>query len=431
MHSPRGKLLARLLEAHERSVSYSRPAPWPRDVILKLDAKSFPEAFAPDGRERRAALLAAALELEAEGRARVVRNVRGPLAGEPKEIRLGPPEVERAYHAARELGYEPLAVGLAKLERHASRLAAATGPSWMREFLESLATGARGGDLGAIGIRRERIRREWRDLIPALTAAAALAGGVAPGWERMLSERILGDSKLLGRVRGHVVNVLVHADPRWDGIPPEEAGDLLESYGVRRKPGLIRCAGAATLCVGGSRYRLEDFTPVAHLPETWAEAWIEGILGTEARVVTTIENEYPFLAYVEEAGGPGRLGSRGEIVVYTSGFPTPSLVGTLARLGAARDFSFRHWGDADVGGIRIWWLLRSRIGRPVEWFRTTADWVAVESRREARALSGLERAALSRIRAELAPHEGGDVASARDLIDALLEHGVKLEQERY
>ena len=67
----------------------------------------------------------------------------------------------------------------------------------------------------------------------------------------------------------------------------------------------------------------------------------------------------------------------------------------------------------------------------MEWFRTTADWVAVESRREARALSGLERAALSRIRAELAPHEGGDVASARDLIDALLEHGVKLEQERY
>src|SRR5439155_22688483 len=114
-------------------------------VSLKLDAESFPEAFAPDGRERRAALLAAALELEAEGRARVVRNVRGPLAGEPKEIRLGPPEVELAYHAARELGYEPLAVGLAKLERHASRLAAATGPSWMREFLEGLATGALGG----------------------------------------------------------------------------------------------------------------------------------------------------------------------------------------------------------------------------------------------------------------------------------------------
>ena len=58
--SPRRELLTRLLEAHERSRSYGRAAPWPRDVIVKLDARAFPDAFAPNGLERRASLVAAA-----------------------------------------------------------------------------------------------------------------------------------------------------------------------------------------------------------------------------------------------------------------------------------------------------------------------------------------------------------------------------------
>ncbi len=126
---PRLELLARLLEAHERSVSYGRPAPWARDVILALDARTFPDAFAPDGRERRRSLVDSAAELAAEGRLRVVRHTRGPLAGEAKEIRLGPDEVARAHEAVEALGYEPLALGLRALERHAGRLAGEASPS--------------------------------------------------------------------------------------------------------------------------------------------------------------------------------------------------------------------------------------------------------------------------------------------------------------
>lgn len=40
---------------------------------------------------------------------------------------------------------------------------------------------------------------------------------------------------------------------------------MLEVYGVRRKPGLIRCAGAAEVRVGDKIYALEDFAPAAHL----------------------------------------------------------------------------------------------------------------------------------------------------------------------
>jgi len=63
--------------------------------------------------------------------------------------------------------------------------------------------------------------------------------------------------------------------------------------------------------------------------------------------------------------------------------------------------------------------------------RTTADWVASESQHGGRPLSSVERHALVRMRRELGDDEGSDLDMARAVIDSLLSHGVKLEQERY
>jgi hypothetical protein len=72
----RRDLLVMLLEAHERGASYGRPAPWPRDVIVKLDTQTFPEAFAPEGREIRTALFTAAVGLAAERKPTALRTRR-------------------------------------------------------------------------------------------------------------------------------------------------------------------------------------------------------------------------------------------------------------------------------------------------------------------------------------------------------------------
>jgi hypothetical protein len=376
--------------------------------------------------------MVAARQLESRGCLRIIFHARGPLAGEPKELRLSPANVTAAYEIAQQFGFEPLAIGLSQIEHHATRLAGKTESSWMRDFLEKFAAGVRNADLAVIGMQRDRFKREWGELVPALTAAAALACGITPAWERIVSERLLGDSKLLGRVRSHVVSLLLRADPRWDGVPLNEAADLLEVYGVRRKPGLIRCAGVLTLNVNSRVYQLEDFVPVAHLPDAWAEPWIEAVLKSGVRTLTTVENEYPFLSYIEEAGGPIALGARGELVVYTAGFPTPALMNMLALLSRRfDDISFRHWGDADVGGIRIWWLLRQRLGRPIELFRTTADWVEAEIAAGARSLSGSEKHGLRRLQTDVESASGRDIAGVRDLIDVLLKRGIKLEQERF
>jgi hypothetical protein len=427
------ELLRRLLEAHERSRSFGRPAPWPRDVLLRIDAREFPSAFGAEGREELAALRAAVEELERAGAVRLVRH-HGPAEGEPHEVRVGPAEVETAYRLAAAEGFEPLGVGLAALAEQARALRAGAPPDWMARFLEEVEARAADADLAPLGMQRERFKKEWRDLLPALTAAVALARGAA-GWERVVSERIFGDSKKLGALRGRVADLLARADPRWDGIEPDEATDLLEAYGVRRKPGLLRCAGSMALVVAGRAYRLEDFTPTAHLPDAWAGAWVEAACAAPVAMVTTVENEYPFLSYVEEAGGPAALGERRELAIYTAGFPSPALVDSLAAVARRRpETLFRHWGDADLGGLRIWWLLRGRLGRPVDLFRTRPEWLEHAAASGGAPLSSAERAALARLRAQLLASPSAaapDVSEAVRLLDSLLRLGVKMEQERY
>jgi hypothetical protein len=431
----RRELLIRLLERYERSRMYGAPAPWPRNVILRLDRKEFPSAFAPDGSQELADIAHAAQRLEAEGALRLA-YFKGLPHERPREARLGPAEVDRAYAlAATEAGFQPLAQCLEKLATTCSQLVERSpeAPAWMKTFLERFAAGARSADLSAGGMSRERFKRDCAEVLDALAAAAALASGV-DGWERVVSERIFMDSKRLGAIRGTVRDILLSADPRWDGVEAEDAREVLESYGVRRKPGVIQCAGRAEIFVQGRRYCLEDFAPVAHLPEEWSTRWAEGIVQSSPRWITTIENEFPFLSYVLEAGGPYGLADRSEVAVYTSGFPGRALLESLVAIGrSAPSIEFRHWGDADGGGLRIWWHLRSHIARPVLLFRTGRDWLEAEAA-NGREITSFEQQGLGRLAAEIRECPAAsepDVQEALHLIDALLRLGRKVEQERW
>ena len=154
------------------------------------------------------------------------------------------------------------------------------------------------------------------------------------------------------------------------------------------------------------------------------------------RTITTIENETAFLAYVEEAGGPAGLGDRDEIAVYTAGFPDPSLLDALAAVAARRpSIEFRHWGDADLGGLKIWWLVRARLGCPVALHRTRTEWVETTVRSGGgQPLDDRERAGLARLRRQLDTSgrtSAPDLGDAVDLIETLLRLGKKVEQERW
>ena len=80
------------------------------------------------------------------------------------------------------------------------------------------------------------------------------------------------------------------------------------------------------------------------------------------------------------------------------------------------------------------WLLRTRVGRPISRFRTTAAWVRQAAAQRATPLQTADRAALGRLRGRLTASfcaEDFDVRDAVALIDTLLALGVKIEPERY
>ncbi len=430
----RRAILIRLLERYERSRMYGLPRPWPRDVILRIDRTEFPSAFAPDGSQELADLCHAARRLEGEGAVRLA-YFKGLPQERPREARLGPGEVERAYAAATEAGFQPLAACLQKLAATCTELLGCSpaAPAWVRALLDRLAAGARSADVSPLGMGRERFKRDCTEVLDSLAAAVALACGV-DGWERVVSERVFADSKRLGGIRGTVREILLSADPQWDGVDAEDAREVLESYGVRRKPGVIQCAGRASIVVRGRSYSLEDFTPVAHLPEEWSASWAEGVVQSSPCWITTIENEFPFLSYVLESGGPHGLADRGEIAVYVAGFPGRALLESLVEISRkAPSIGFRHWGDADGGGLRIWWHLRSRIARPVLLFRTERDWLEAEGVR-GREIGSSERRGLERLAVQIRESpvaSESDVLEALGLLETLLRLGKKVEQERW
>ncbi len=425
---PREFILRTLLEQYERSKSFAATGPWRRDCILRIDKNSLPEYFAADGRERLAALQLAASILQKEGAVRL-SYVESFGERHLHEIRLGPNELSVAYRVAESFSFLPLATALTQTTSHIEMLQTREAAAWMKTYLASVSQRMPAGDLSPLGMQRERFKRDFPCVLDALTAAVALSWGVDE-WERMLSERLYRNSKRLAAIRPLVTAILVQADPRWLELDDE---DVLPAYGVRRKPGFIACAGGASLSIAGRSYELSDFSPVAHLPDAWSPALTATLASSSIRTVTTIENEFPFLSYAEEAGGPAGLMARHELVVFTSGFPTPRLIDTLVEINRLRpDLLWRHWGDADGGGLRIWWFLRTRLGRPIQLFRTTAEWVRVAGEQGATPLQESERHALRRLRQQLATQDSAaDIEQACELIEVLLQMQIKVEQERF
>ncbi len=435
MHTPKSKasrkICFRLLEAYERSKSYGRRGPWPRAVIVPLDEAGFPEAFKVDGREARVALTAAARELSDAGAATVIYH-KHDRHGLPREVRLGPMQVEAAYQVARADGFVPLHEALSRLSAHSRALAAESGIEWFSAELERVANAADRGELLIPKVKSERFKRDEKDILDSLTAATARVAGVQ-GMERVVSERIFGDSKRLAAVRGHTERCLLAWDPRWRGVGEEAMrSSLLSEYGVMYKPLYLSISGCAALRVNARTYQLEDFVPAAQLPEDWSNALSEGLSDADLQTITTIENETSFFQYIEAEGGPQRLGARGEVVIYTGGFPAMVLTDVLRAVGEAqRDMTFRHWGDADAGGLEIWWVLRTRIGRPISLFRTTADWVRQQSSRRGRPLTPQDRKTLSRLEQRISAASGPDVEAALELRAAIMSGNTKFEQERW
>jgi hypothetical protein len=228
-----------------------------------------------------------------------------------------------------------------------------------------------------------------------------------------------------------VAKLLLRGDPGWAGVELEEGIDVLEAYGVRRNPGMLRLRRQRLIAGERPRLRARGLRTHGFAPEAWGHAWFEAVVASRVACITTIENERPFLSYVEESGGVAGLADRRELVVHVARFPGPWLTSLLGDAQRRTGAQLRHWGNADVDGLLTWRMLRTRIGAPLALFRTTDAWVRAHAVHSGQPLASRERAVIHRLGEAFASRHEPDFAQAAALAQALLDTNSKLEQERY
>lgn len=263
-----------------------------------------------------------------------------------------------------------------------------------------------------------------RDLVAAL--AALPQAEARPTLKRLFSLHVYRDSK---RFEQSVEARLVGLLRRLRGLDDVGDEDVLDSVGIMRAPKPVLLAGPVRLRAAGRTIDLAGFADgTALFPETVFA--VEAVEGDVDRIVT-IENLTSYYLWVRHrAGGPGGDGpGRRELAVYTGGFPGRTLQRFFDALASWRDAAglrrrpdVWHWGDIDLGGIRIAAFLRER------WF---PDLVAVKMDRDTLFAHRTEATPLSsayarRVREAL---DAGTFAGWRDVLGAMLELGVRLEQE--
>lgn len=249
-------------------------------------------------------------------------------------------------------------------------------------------------------------------------ALAALAGLQASILERTLSTRLFGDSKRLETLRGAILGVLRRHDPGADAFDDDDWA-LLRAHGLERVPEYVPLAGPLILLHPGPGERppslldLALFTPSVAISAAMLRE--VAVAACDAQVLVTVENTTSFSELL--AVRPPHM-----LALYTGGFASPAAIGLLRAIRLCRsELPLFHWGDIDVGGLRILAHLRGQLGALSPLAMDGATLRAHQA--SARPLAPLERDLLSALRSHRA------LADCVALIDAMLELGVKLEQE--
>ena len=239
----------------------------------------------------------------------------------------------------------PLAKEIADVSRKDVMAAAKNGPDWVmtvaRNILEGWGKGRAvhrldpGDTAGAIRL---------------LTALACVANGQHTGLDlRTFSARCLGDSKYMERQKSRFATI-------WNqqfntGLDPDE---LFESLGLLKFAPPAFLKGPCLIKLGGSQIDLANAKTYIGLPPDLVS---DITFVQPPDYVLTIENLASFNRHIREINDNG-------LVVFSSGFLSPGSSKILRLLDSLLPkINFYHWGDIDVGGLRIATHIQSQLGK--------------------------------------------------------------------
>lgn len=252
-----------------------------------------------------------------------------------------------------------------------------------------------------------------RDLLLALNALAALS---APTLERTLSVQLFNDSKRLEALRPQLLTVLRRFSP-YAATAGTDEWELLRAHHMQRPQVLTMLAGPLVLRQvrgqAGTLLDLTAWTSGLGLPDELLRT-VE-IVACPARALLTIENLTSYHELLLRR--PSDL-----LVVYSGGFSHPTLLTFLQKLQTAcPTLPLYHWGDIDLGGLRILLHLRQHL-ETVHALAMHACTFA-EAQAYTRPLSENECAQLRLLSQEPL------LADCGELVEAMLNRNQKLEQE--
>lgn len=249
-----------------------------------------------------------------------------------------------------------------------------------------------------------------QDILRALAALDSLEEEIP---ERVLSARLLGDSKHLAALKPALIALLRQAHPEWVGLRED---DIWLSLGVLPNPGHIFLHGPLVFDLAGTRVDLRAFDPDLGLP-AHAIARLN-LVELPARYVLTVENQTSFYDHIRAFPQDG-------LVLYLGGFPGRARRLLLRRLAEfAPDVPLYHWGDLDYGGFAILSYLRQLMPCPV--IAHQMDLAAIQQPDiPTKPLNQIDRRNLGRLLHDV------QLVDNYPVIEALLVRNIKIEQESF
>ncbi|WP_018131862.1 Wadjet anti-phage system protein JetD domain-containing protein [Effusibacillus pohliae] len=338
------QVLSFLLEKYERSQAFRTGQPSSQRPQFALKGSPFQKDYFDEmDFRKRVWMNDVLLELERQGLVSLAW-AKFQEGSELAKVYLETDSMPKAYSLA---GIKPK---LAKMERMREILKPLSChpwewvKRWWQEADQKLAERSSGGlDLDD--------PEGYEGLVKVLLALTGIENTGKP--KRLLSQELFRDSKYFER---HVQKRLLSLLKKYGDTELETDEEYLDSIGIVDNPKSVWLSGALDCQVQGRTVATEGFFGGVGLSAETVKGM--EIFSVRAERVVTIENLTSYHQWVQ------RRADRQELVVYIGGFPHRTLQIFLEKLAGylqrhQPDMSVCHWGDIDLGGIRIFEYLKT------------------------------------------------------------------------
>ncbi len=239
-----------------------------------------------------------------------------------------------------------------------------------------------------------------------LAVLEAIEKNEEPLYLREFSIRHFQDSKAFEKMEGRIAHIFRRFQAGCEEAAVEE---ILAEYGIYHTPDYVYLKGNATLLVGAEKIDLSVLKQGLGISgEDIGRIRFDNTAAVKQ--VITIENLTTFFRWQEEDS----------LLVYLGGYHNSVRRALLMELHAAcPQAAYLHFGDIDAGGFEIYRDLREKTGIPFRMYRMDLETLQAYEQ-YGRPLTENDRIRLQKMRGR---------EELREVIDYMLAHDVKLEQE--